>query len=64
MSLQIKKTKSIKTFRGLHNLELSDSEEIEDIEYCNEKLQVFKRSNFPLLAKIIGAEEIKGVGNS
>lgn len=64
MSLQIKKTKGIKPFRGLYNLELSDSEELEDIEYCNEKLQVFKRSNFPLSAKIIGSEEIKGVRNS
>jgi len=60
MSLHIKKTRTIKPLRAIDNFELSDSEELEDIEYCNEKLQVFKRSNFPLSVKIIGSEEIKG----
>lgn len=61
MSLHLKKTKAIKPIRTLDNYDMSDSEELEDIEYCNEKLQVFKRSQFPLSVKIIGTEENIGV---
>lgn len=62
MSLHLKRTNELKSCIGLIEDETSYSDDEFHLNYCNQKLRLFKNNNFALSVRIIGNEKVNDVG--